>query len=61
MVKKQVRLSFPEEVIRDPIIYNLGQQFNIETNIRSAEVSESKGWVKLELDGEDKMRIVSGL
>ena len=54
MAKKQVTLSFPEEVIRDPVIYNLGQQFHIVTNIRSAEVSESKGWVILELEGANK-------
>ena len=54
MAKKQVTLSFPEEVIREPVIYNLGQQFHIVTNIRSAEVSESKGWVILELEGANK-------
>jgi len=54
MAKKQVMLSFPEEVIKDPIIHNLGQQFKIVTNIRSAEVSESKGWVILEMEGAEK-------
>lgn len=54
MAKKQVMFTFPEEVIKDPIIYNLGQQFNIVTNIRRADVSESRGWVVLELEGENK-------
>jgi ABC-type methionine transport system ATPase subunit len=54
MTKRQVMFTFHEEVIKDPIIYNLSQQFNIVTNIRRADVSESKGWIILELEGEDK-------
>jgi len=47
-------LTFPEELIKEPIIYNLGQQFKVVTNIHLAEVSESKGWIVLELEGEEK-------
>ena len=53
MVKRQVMFTFPEELIKEPIIYNLGQQFKVMTNIRRADVSESKGWVVLELEGEE--------
>ena len=54
MVKRQVMFTFPEELIREPIIFNLGHQFKVVTNIRRADVSESKGWVVLELEGEEK-------
>ncbi len=54
MVKRQVMFTFPEELIREPIIYNLGQQFKVVTNIRRADVSESRGWVVLELEGEEE-------
>ena len=54
MVKKRVMFTFPEEVVREPIIYNLGQQFKVVTNIRSADISEDEGWVVLELEGEEK-------
>ena len=54
MVKKQVMFSFPDEAIEEPVIYNLGQQFRVVTNIRHANVSESKGWITLELEGEEK-------
>ena len=54
MVKKRVTLTFPEELLKEPIIYNLGQQFKVMTNIQSADVSESKGWIVLELEGEEK-------
>ncbi len=54
MVKRQVMFTFPQENIREPIIYNLSHQFQIVTNIRRADISDSKGWVVLEMEGEDK-------
>ena len=54
MLKKQVRLSFQEEIMKEPIIFNLGQQFNVVTNIHLAEISETSGWMVLELEGEEQ-------
>jgi ABC-type methionine transport system ATPase subunit len=54
MARRQVTFTFPEELIKEPIIYNLGLQFKVVTNIRRADVSENKGWVVLELEGEEK-------
>ena len=54
MAKRRLMLTFSEELIRDPIIYNLGQQFSIVTNILRADVTEDRGWVELELDGKDE-------
>lgn len=54
MVKRRVMFTFPQELIKEPIIYNLGQQFKVVTNIRRADVSKDKGWVMLELEGEEK-------
>ncbi len=53
MVKRHIMFTFPQDLIKDPIIYNLGQQFNVITNIRRADISEDKGWVVLELEGEE--------
>lgn len=53
MVKRRVMFTFPQDLIKEPIIYNLSQQFNVITNIRRADVSEDKGWVVLELEGEE--------
>ena len=54
MAKQKVMLSFASEAIAEPVIYTLGQQFNIVTNIRKAEIAEDTGWIILELEGEDK-------
>ena len=52
MAKRQVMFTFPQELVKEPIIYNLGQQFKVVTNIRRADVNGDKGWVVLELEGE---------
>ena len=54
MIKRRLMFTFPPELIKEPIIYNLGQQFNIATNIHLADISEDRGWVMLELEGEEK-------
>jgi ABC-type methionine transport system ATPase subunit len=54
MAKRQLMFTFPTERIKEPLIYTLGKQFNIVTNIRRADVTEAKGWVVLELEGEEK-------
>jgi hypothetical protein len=46
--------TFPPKLIKEPIIYNLGHKFKVVTNIRRADVSEDKGWVVLELEGEEQ-------
>jgi len=48
----KVRLSFPEDKIKEPIIYQIGHEFKVVTNIRRADVREKTGWVELELTGE---------
>jgi ABC-type methionine transport system ATPase subunit len=47
-----VRLTFHGETRNDPIIYRLGQDYKLVTNIRRAAVGNDTGWVELDLDGE---------
>jgi len=54
MTKRQVMFTFPQELVKEPIIYNLGHQFKVVTNIRRADITEAKGWIVLELEGEEK-------
>jgi ABC-type methionine transport system ATPase subunit len=49
-----VTLTLPPQLIKEPVIRNMGHQFKVVTNIRSANVSENVGWVTLEIDGEDE-------
>lgn len=46
--------TFPEELVKEPIIYTLSRQFKVVTNIRRADVTENRGWVVLELEGKEE-------
>ncbi len=52
-MKKRVTLTPPQEMLREPVIYTLGQQFKVVTNIYRAKVSEDRGWVEVELEGAE--------
>lgn len=52
MAVKRVRFTFPENLIKEPLIYNLGHEFRVITNVRMADVDETTGWVLLELEGD---------
>ena len=51
MALKRVRFTFPENLIKEPIIHKLGHEFEVITNVRMADVDEHTGWVVLELEG----------
>lgn len=52
MAKREVKLTFSEELITEPVIYNLGHTFKVITNIKRANVTQDTGWVDLEIEGE---------
>jgi hypothetical protein len=49
----KVKLIFPENLVTEPIIWQLGKSFDIVYNIQSANVTADSGWVILELSGRD--------
>jgi hypothetical protein len=51
MPLRRVTFTFETALIQRPVIYELGKNFEIVTNIRRAEVDHDAGWVVLELEG----------
>ena len=51
-MKLRVYLTFNEDTVRDPIIWKLTKEFDVITNIRTAEVRDHMGLVGLELEGD---------
>jgi len=51
---RRVTLTFPPELIKEPVIYNIGHRYKLVTDIRSANVTENAGWVTLEIDGDEE-------
>ncbi len=54
MAKRRVMFTFPSELIGEPVIYRLGLDFKVVTNIRRADVTENRGWVLMELEGAEE-------
>jgi ABC-type methionine transport system ATPase subunit len=45
-------LMYPPKLIKEPLIWKIGQKFQVVTNIRQASVTDEIGIVSLELDGK---------
>ena len=45
-------VSFPEERVSQPIVYELVKRFDVVPNIRRANVEAHSGWMILELSGD---------
>ncbi len=44
-------VSFPEELVNRPMIYELVKRYDVVPNIRRANVEANSGWVILEVSG----------
>jgi ABC-type methionine transport system ATPase subunit len=44
-------VSFPEDLVDRPMIYEVVKRFDVVPNIRRANVEQHSGWVILELTG----------
>jgi ABC-type methionine transport system ATPase subunit len=53
MINTRVKLTFPENLVREPIVGKLVQEFSVMPNIRRAAVEENVGWIICELGGAD--------
>ncbi len=53
MRSQRVRLTFPEALIKEPVISTISRRYDLLTNIRRADIRETTGWVILELSGEE--------
>ena len=52
MAERRVQFTFEGEQVKEPVIYRLGKDFPVITNIRRAQVEGDSGWVLLELEGD---------
>ncbi len=53
-MKKRIKLTFPQHLIKEPVIYTVAKQFDVIPNIRRARVTETVGEMILEIDGENE-------
>ncbi len=51
---RRVKLTFPPELIKEPVVFSMAKKYNIMPNIRRARVTESVGELILELEGTEE-------
>lgn len=63
MASLRFHIRFPEDKIKEPIVYQIGREYKVITNVRRADVRETTGWMDLELTGEtaEIERAIDGL
>ncbi|HEY6085157.1 MAG TPA: NIL domain-containing protein [Nitrospira sp.] len=63
MSNMRFHIRFPEEKIKEPVIYQIGKEYKVVTNVRRADVRDTTGWMDLELTGDtaEIERAIEGL
>ncbi|MCG3181987.1 MAG: hypothetical protein ICCCNLDF_00024 [Planctomycetes bacterium] len=49
---RKLTLSFPQKLIREPILHNISTRFGVMFNISRANVTEELGYLELSLEGD---------
>ena len=44
MPSLRFHIRFPEDKIKEPIVYQIGREYKVVTNVRRADVRETTGW-----------------
>ncbi len=48
-MKKRVKLTFPQHLIKEPVIFTMAKKYDVMPNIRRARVTETVGEMVLEI------------
>jgi L-aspartate semialdehyde sulfurtransferase ferredoxin len=55
IVRKRVYLTYPTELIKQPLVCEMYDRLRVRFSIRTASVNEEIGIIGLELEGEDEL------
>jgi len=53
-MKKRAKLTFPQHLIKEPVIFTMAKKYDVMPNISRARVTETVGEMFLELDGTEE-------
>lgn len=51
--KKNIHFEFSQDLVREPLLYQINRSFDVVVNIRGASVTDEGGFIALELEGTD--------
>lgn len=53
-MRDRLRLTFPREVIAEPVVCQVAKKFDVSFSIRRANVEAHAGWMDLQLEGSEE-------
>ncbi len=53
-MKIRVKLTFPQHLIKEPVLFTMAKKYDVMPNIRRARVTDTVGEMVLELEGEEE-------
>lgn len=53
-MKRRVKLTFPQHLIKEPVLFIMAKKYGVMPNIRRARVTDSVGEMVLELEGVEE-------
>lgn len=54
MARKKVFLTFPQKLMKEPLLWKIGQEYDVVTNIRGASITDDLALLALLLEGGDE-------
>jgi L-aspartate semialdehyde sulfurtransferase ferredoxin len=52
LIDVRVKLTYPDDLIREPVMARLVREHDVVPNIRGAHVDAEEGWIVCEIEGE---------
>ncbi len=50
---RRVKFIYPPNMVDEPVLYELGQKFDLIPSVYKADVNSDGGWLELDLRGEE--------
>jgi L-aspartate semialdehyde sulfurtransferase ferredoxin len=51
MATTRAKITFPPDLVNQPMLYTMSKQFGVVTNIRRANIGRDRGWMIVEIQG----------
>ena len=52
MARRKVFLTVPQQLVKEPLLWKIGRDFDIVTNIRGASITEETALLAIVLEGD---------
>ena len=53
-LKKQIQIEFSQDMVKQPLVYQLNRKFDLMINLQAGQWTEEGGFLHLELEGDQE-------